>query len=203
MTFICPLSSNFDTFRVNLLQGFFFFFLSDMLADVFHICFLAPLQAQQLCTCSRSLVWLSMLRGAGAESAPASLISSKNILGNLIPGVAMVALAHLHIIPMTPIFLSHSLDTSGHISISPFPSFPSYDSFEVWAWSQVEVWQHQTWILWDGLVVPRVISLQCQALLNWKPKYILWSREEKLLHIFQLSSSSFHEYQQWQSTSQR
>ena len=90
------------------------------------------------------LVCLSTLRVAGTESVLASLISSKNLLGNLIPDVAMVALAHLHIIPMTPVFLSHSLDTLGHISISPFPLFPSYDSSEVWAWSQVEVWHNQT-----------------------------------------------------------
>ena len=91
------------------------------------------------------LVCLSMLKVAGTESVLASLISSKNLLGNLIPDVAMVALAHLHIIPMTPVFLSHSLDTLGHISISPFPLFPSYDSSEVLAWSQMEVWQNQTW----------------------------------------------------------
>lgn len=111
-----------------------------MFADVYHICFLVPLQAQQLCTCKLSLVCLNMLRGVGPEPALASLISSRNVLGNLIPGVAMVALAHLHIIPMTPIFLSHSLDTLGCISTTPFLLSPSYDSSDVWAWSQMEVW---------------------------------------------------------------
>lgn len=114
--------------------------MNEMFADVYHICFLVPLQAQQLCTCKLSLVCLNMLRGVGAEPALASLISSRNVLGNLIPGVAMVALAHLHIIPMTPIFLSHSLDTLGRISTTPFLLSPSYDSSEVWAWSQMEVW---------------------------------------------------------------
>lgn len=63
-------------------------------------------------------------RGAGVESALASLISSRIIYGNLILNVAMLALAHLHIIPVTPIFLLHTLDKLGHVSYHPFPIVP-------------------------------------------------------------------------------
>ena len=81
-----------------------------MLADVFHIRFLALLQAWQLCTCKLALFAVACQKDAGAESALAYLISGRIVLGNSIPHVAMVALAHLHISPVTPTFLSHSLD---------------------------------------------------------------------------------------------